>query len=525
MDLATILIAALVQLSLEYAAAQPLSGAARNIVSDKRRKEAFASAVRAAYRDLQESAYRELSNLFLDEYFLGKPEVTRELLKVILIADQPNFDELQAIYTSSGLGVHSPDARPALVFLVERILQHSADRNEWFRDRYRLILAKRQTDSTEKIKNLLEGRATAQNENERNQNLDLIPPPAKCRQLWGRESFVGDMLSHLETPKSPPILYLSGGPGYGKTEAAREIAARALLEKMFEGVLWITAKSTEFVAGEITGQLRAGSLSRDEFINALATKLACPRSEVGTILRQQKLLIVLDNAETADTRTILAELLILLNPSRAILTSREDLHTPFLETIEVPGLESKPSYMLLRDEASFYHISELVEAQDQDLEPVHTLTCGAPLALHFVVGRVLNDHSLSPVISDLGQANKHVEEFYRFCLADAWLRIDDTAKFILRFIGHWADSSVSRNTLLAVGNISESDINASLATLERWHLLQVVTRSPTPVRYDLHPWVRNSIRSHLVDNWQPSAQNLERVLQYRKNQILKWKSH
>lgn len=157
MDLAAILIAALVQLSLEYAAIQPLSDTARSIIGDRRRKDAFIGAVSAAYADLQGSQYGELSKLFLDEYYLRKPEVTQELLKVILVATRPDFDHLQALYASSGLGMRSPNIRPALNFLVERILEHGADNNEWFRDRYRLILEKRQTESTEKIKEILGG--------------------------------------------------------------------------------------------------------------------------------------------------------------------------------------------------------------------------------------------------------------------------------------------------------------------------------------------------------------------------------
>ena len=43
-------------------------------------------------------------------------------------------------------------------------------------------------------------------------------PNKRCRQLYGRTHLIERTLDLLANPETPPILALSGGPGYGKTD-------------------------------------------------------------------------------------------------------------------------------------------------------------------------------------------------------------------------------------------------------------------------------------------------------------------
>lgn len=531
MDLAGIVVGALIQLAAEYGVVQPLSDVARRIVCNRQRKTAFRRAVLAAHTDLQCSEYAELTVVLLDEFYLGKEEVINELLNALLVAPEVDYERLQAVYAASGLGKDSPDIRPALCFLVERVRKHAADEDAWFREYYALLLqeksvalAERQLALQTRIVQILEQLSKSQPSEEPDRLPGLFVPGPRCRVVWGRDDLTREILLRLDDSKEPVILSLSGGPGYGKTEVARQAAKQVLAQDIFADVLWITAIQTEFVAGRISHKTRHGLLSWDDFLNELATQLSCPVSQVRRCLREEKLLIVLDNAEDADVEAILPSLANMCNPSRGLITSREEKQAPYIGLIQTSGLERRWSHRLLLDEAEYHDIPAILHASDEELDKVHELSCGAPLALHFVVGRVLHDQILEPVLFELEQASPQVAEFYKFCLGTAWCRISNAAKDVLRYMGYMADRSVSWSELAEPWNLPRPALNEALADLQRWHLIEVQRDTQGNLWYDLHPWVRNSIRGRLVDDWQPSPEDVERVVEWKLAEIARWKS-
>jgi hypothetical protein len=339
-------------------------------------------------------------------------------------------------------------------------------------------------------------------------------PNTRCRRVWGRENLIEQILNYLDAPQELSILSLSGSAGYGKTEAASQIAKTALNRNLFADVLWVTARQTELADGLISQEQRGGTLNWNKFLHEIAHQLACPVERVQQRLREEKLLVVLDNAETANIEDILTNLVKMLNPSRALLTSRLKTNLQFVRLISIQGLDETSTHQLLREEAENKDIPMLLQASDEQLHRVHQLSCGAPLALHFIVGRVWDDQALEPVLSALEQASGEVEAFYEFSLNTAWQRISDVAKCILRYMGR-ADASVTWAELSGAWGVLESDWSKAQRELRRWYLIEDVQDVQGNQRYDLHPWVRSSVRSGLVDNWQPSLQDLV--------QITKWK--
>lgn len=349
--------------------------------------------------------------------------------------------------------------------------------------------------------------------NETRQRGTLIPG-MRCHRVWGRDKLIEEILNYLADPQALPILSLNGGPGYGKTEAASQIAQAALKRNLFADVLWVTARQTELVDGKISQQQGYEALNWNQFLDVIAKQLECSKPLVQQRLREEKLLVVLDNAETADIEGILSQLIRMLNPSRALLTSRLKTKTPYVRLKDVLGLEERWSHSLLRNEAQHNEIPALLEATDDQLHQVHELSCGAPLALHFVVGRVYHDNSLEPVLSELEQANGQVEVFYQFTLETAWQRIAETSKNVLRHMGE-ADAGVIQAELLVACKLTDSDLNAALTALRRWYFIEDKQDVKGNRRYDLHPWVRTSVRGKLVDKWQSSIQDLEQIAQWK----------
>nr|WP_275974037.1 NB-ARC domain-containing protein [Argonema galeatum] len=318
------------------------------------------------------------------------------------------------------------------------------------------------------------------------------------------------ILNRLSDPQELSILSLSGSAGYGKTEAASVVAKEALQRNLFADVLWVTARQTELVDGCISQENQFDALNWHHFLNQIAHQLACPIERVNQHLREQKYLIVLDNAETSQVENILANLVKMLNPSRALLTSRLKTKPPYVGLIQIQGLEEEWSYKLLRDEAEYNNISALSEASNEQLYRVYKLSCGAPLALHFIVGRILDDRALDPVLSALEQASGEVEEFYKFSLEIAWQRISNIAKNVLGYMGR-SDASVTLLELFDAGKVQECEWNKAKRELKRWYLIEDVQDAKGNQRYDLHPWIRSSLRGELVNTWQPSLQDFEQI--------------
>jgi hypothetical protein len=338
----------------------------------------------------------------------------------------------------------------------------------------------------------------------------LFVPNNRCRTVWGRKDLIAQILNRLADPNELSIFSLSGAAGYGKTEAASVVAQTAIKSNLFADVLWVTARQTELVDGRISATNEYEALNWNQFLNQIAHQLACPIERVQQRLREEKLLVVLDNAETSQVEDILANLVKMLNPSRALLTSRLKTNPQFVGLIPIQGLDKESSHSLLRDEATYKDIPAILQASDRQLDRVYELSCGAPLALHFIVGRVLDDRDLEPVLSALEKASGEVEAFYQFSLETAWQRINNTAKNVLRYMGR-ADASVTLAELSGANWVKESDWHQVQRDLKRWYLIEEVQDTQGSLRYDLHPWVRSSVRGELVDKWQPSLQDLAKI--------------
>ncbi len=342
----------------------------------------------------------------------------------------------------------------------------------------------------------------------------LYIPNARCRRIWGRTPLIEKILHSLSDPQELSILSLSGGAGYGKTEVAGQVAKAALAQNYFADVLWVTARQTELVDGRISQAGQYDVLNWNKFLHEIAHQLACPVEKVQQHLKSDRLLVVLDNAETAAIEDILCQLVRFLEPSRALLTSRLKTKPPYVKLLPIQGLEQQWSHRLLRHEAACSDIPALLQASDDDLDRIHQLSCGAPLALHFVVGRVLHDCSLDPVLVELDQASGQVEPFYQFCLETTWQRIGTAAKDVLRYMGR-VDAGVTRAELMGAWKLPDSSLNMALSELRRWYFLEDQQDVKGNWRFTLHPWVRSSLRSGLVETWQPSLQELEQIAAWK----------
>lgn len=331
-------------------------------------------------------------------------------------------------------------------------------------------------------------------------------PGSRCRKVFGREELTETILDHFKTPDSTPILCLGGVAGYGKTEVATGVAKSAIDKSIFDDVAWVSIRESElsetFVSATFVSANRSSELVQwKDVLYDLSRQLNCPadRESVQTHLRDRKWLVVLDNAETSELNDILPKLVKILGPRRALLTSRVNVPLPFVKVVDCPGLSESSSRALLMDEAKDGCIDALLSASEAQIQRLYQLSCGAPLALHFIVGRVRDDEVLDPVLDALEEAKGEVEVFYRFALETAWQRMSDRAKEFLCYMAK-ADASVTLEELQRVLQTTEAEARESRIQLKRWSMIL-----SNGGRDDLHPWVRRSVRSNLQTQWENSS--------------------
>ena len=335
--------------------------------------------------------------------------------------------------------------------------------------------------------------------------------PRSSRKIWGRDSLIEQIINHFENVDQINIASLSGSAGYGKTEVARQIAFSAIEKKFFDEVLWVTARETELFDEAITKD-RSDSLNWERFIYELSVQLDCTNEyyKVKRYILEKPYLIILDNAETAEIEDILSKSKRMLERSCLLLTTRRKVNQDVWD-IQCPGLTEESSYQLLQHEAGLYKVEALLNARDRELHQIYELSCGAPLALHFVVSRAREDRELKPVLSSLEQADRNVETFYEFTLKSGWDRITDCSKRIMHYMGK-RDASIPFNELAKILGLSDSELRKAENELRRWFfILQINDLSGNTRRYDLHPWMRRSLRSGLVGEWKEPLETIKHM--------------
>jgi len=223
-------------------------------------------------------------------------------------------------------------------------------------------------------------------------------PGKSYRELIGRDILMGDVLAALRDPSGKWIVAVDGMGGIGKTSLAREVADRCTSEHLFDAIVWDQApkESQEFPTG--TAKVK-GTLTFETVLDSIARQLGAldvPRlngSEkeirVKGLLQVQRVLIVLDNLETAkEVQTEIARrLLPLLNPSKALLTSRHRFQGD-LFAVHLTGLDEDGALRFVRQEAQEKNIQNVSSAKVSELKQIAETTGGSPLALKLVVGQL-----------------------------------------------------------------------------------------------------------------------------------------
>ena len=308
--------------------------------------------------------------------------------------------------------------------------------------------------------------------------------------------------------RSAVVVIVSFG-GMGKTSLAREVAARCLRPTQeaegFDAAVWISDKDNP------------GATSLEKVLDRIARTLDYPgfiqfpleekQWEIEQVLRRQRVLLVVDNYETITDQALTAWLIRLAEPSKVLITTRENRRV-FHEScwlVELGGMATSEAHMFIGQCLRMLKIGH-AESDTAELQRLITITGGNPKAIKIALGCVKYEHqSLQHVIDELRAARG---ELFTDLFTRCWELLDKPARRALLALTLFP-ASASAEAWLATANIERAAFERALEQLTDLALVDVQqTTLDQPVRYALHPLVRAfagqklAERPHLVEQTQ-----------------------
>lgn len=314
-----------------------------------------------------------------------------------------------------------------------------------------------------------------------------LPAPTYTRFI-PREAAYNAVIEGLGQRCAAVVLISLGG--MGKTSLAREIAAHCLEPEAiiyFQAVIWVSDYD------------RPGTTTLETVLNEIAFTLDYPglvyldsqtrQREVDRLLRHQRVLLVLDNCETITDIALLDWLVRIPEPSKALITSRENF-SQFRRSgwlVELEGMTRSEAHEFLRARAQALKLNRLITDLSQ-FEPVLQVTGGNPKALDLSLGYLkFSGQTLEQIMRSIEAAQG---EIFDDLFSQSWEMLDEAARQMLLAMPLFY-SSVAGPALLHTAGVAGSQF-ASLVNRLR-ELALVETQQPdinTPPRYALHPLVR-----------------------------------
>lgn len=330
------------------------------------------------------------------------------------------------------------------------------------------------------------------------------------RQLVGRDSLLRKVVALLSDPTAPGFVGIDGIGGIGKTAFANEVTFLCMQRGWFD--LLITVEAPRVQSG-----LRKESVDRFTFasiIDAIIDQLHLPEirilteeqkeSRLRSIFRNRKILLLLDNLETADEpqSAIVNRILPLLGSSKAIATSRQRFRGD-IYPVHLLGLEHNDSQELIRQVSKDKSSLPLSGISNEQLSQIITTTGGSPMAVKLVIDQ-LSHLPIQTVLKYLREV-KPIEKdssgdeyisLYRHIYFPSWSLLSESARKLLVAMSHFVSSEGgTMEAMRAISNL----YNVELYVDEIWKLsLLEVKYQLTEPAYFLHALTDHFVRSDII---------------------------
>ncbi len=333
------------------------------------------------------------------------------------------------------------------------------------------------------------------------------PAPAIPSNLPPRGEFIGREKEKVRVREALasrwPLTCIDGIGGIGKTALALEVAGECLRASKgevpangmptFDGFVWTTAKDRELTLNDV---LDAVARTLD-YPGIAQQPLEEKQESVRKLLQSKRYLLIVDNFETVKDDAVRDFLLRLPEPSKALITSREQkLRQAW--AVSLKGLEQTEALTLIRSEGRRLGLVSLEKGEERVLLRLHKATGGAPLAIKWAVGQIKQKgQSLDTVLAALHEAKGDIfEEVF----ARSWSLLSEEARCVLMVMPIFA-ASASRAAIEAASDVHHYALDEGLGQLvEMWLVEATDALDAAKRRYNIHPLTRSFARARLSES-------------------------
>ncbi|RKE02451.1 tetratricopeptide repeat protein [Marinifilum flexuosum] len=304
-----------------------------------------------------------------------------------------------------------------------------------------------------------------------------------------------------------PIISITGIGGIGKTSIAKEVCYKFLNEKIFDGVIWITAMDSKLEFEEVIDII----LKSSDLNFALKLPLKEKKKQVNNLLNSYKILLVLDSFEEfVNDKDLIKFLENIPSNSRIFLTTR------FVENIDafqVPleGFEEDESLEFVIEHAKLIGL-ELKSDEEKILWKLFSLIGFAPLAMKWALGQIKQrGQSIETVSKWIKSAKGDIfESIFNY----SWSILNENDKLVL-MTSSILHSSINIDVYNRVTELEESTLEDAITTLVELSLLSASnSMQKKDKKYKLHPLTRFFTKSHLRKNKPLETKLIQRSISY-----------
>jgi tetratricopeptide (TPR) repeat protein len=287
---------------------------------------------------------------------------------------------------------------------------------------------------------------------------------------------------------------IDGIGGIGKTALALEVAGECLRAStgeivadgvpVFDGFIWTTAKGRDLTLNHVL-DIIARTLNYPGIAQQPTEE---KRESVRKLMQGKRYLLIVDNFETVADDAMQDFLLQMPEPSKALITSREQkLHQAW--AVSLKPLEQEEALDLIRSEGRRLGLVSLEKGKEQVLLHLCEATGGAPLAIKWAVGQIKQKgQSLDAVLVALREARG---DMFEDIFARSWSLISQDARRILMAMTIFA-TSASWPAIEAASDVHQYALDEALGQLvEMWLVEATAELKSEKRRYGIHPLTRS----------------------------------
>ena len=302
-----------------------------------------------------------------------------------------------------------------------------------------------------------------------------LPPETEIVSGFvGREAQIQALSTWLITDKSRQFVIWGYG-GSGKSALAYQFAreVRDGAPSSLQAVMWLSAKSQEYVEGEIRDRM-ADFTTIETFGHALwaaiyddtPTSAQSTREGIISELSDTPSLLIIDDLDSVIDDEDLAHFLLFelpMSKSRIVYTTRQRVHG--LQTIDVTGFDDRELLKFITSRARQYDLD--VDECQRRLRAIHSVTDGFPLFVDDLMRHSMLS-GLENAISDWSQRKGDAARAY--ALRRQLSSLGESARRALIGVAV-ANRPVSSLELSNISGFTDDDTQHAIKDLLRWRLV------------------------------------------------------